>query len=238
MNRCIFMKYCICFLLLVPVHAETLHYVINWPSGLSLGEATFTFGVQTTAGSGPNNNTTEWSSDFEIDASLPGFAITDHYHSTAQGQNGQDVCSTKLEKTVRRGGRKTGETDIFHQDEHTVTRETHVEGGGKSDVDVSACARDALTFLAYARNELAQGRMAPRQSVILGSVYEVRLDAKGMQTLKLAGKQVDTDKVQASIKGPASSYTVDIFFTRDPARTPVQIDIPLALGKFTAELIH
>ena len=26
--------------LLLPVSGETLHYVINWPSGLSLGEAT------------------------------------------------------------------------------------------------------------------------------------------------------------------------------------------------------
>lgn len=80
--------------------------------------------------------------------------------------------------------------------------------------------------------------MAPRQSVILGGVYDVHLDGMGAQTVKLGGKPVDTDKVQATIKGPASSFTVEIFFTRDPARTPVLIAIPLALGKFTAELIH
>jgi hypothetical protein len=44
--------------------------------------------------------------------------------------------------------------------------------------------------------------------------------------------------VKASITGPASSNTVEIFFSRDPARTPGLINIPLSLGKFTAELIH
>ncbi len=148
------------------------------------------------------------------------------------------MCSVKLDKTVRRGSRKSEETDTFHQDTHSVTRETHVEGGGKSDVDVSDCARDALTFLEFVRNELAQGRLAPQQSVVLGGVYDVRVDAMGVQTLTLGGKQVEVDRVQATIKGPADSFTVEIFFTRDPARTPVRISIPLALGKFTAELIH
>src|ERR1700722_848568 len=100
------MKYCIFFVLLLPLSAETLHYVINWPSGLSLGEATLTFGSQK-SGSGPKSAET-WESDFEIDASLPGFAITDHYHSSAAGK---DMCSVKMDKTVRRGSRKSEETD-------------------------------------------------------------------------------------------------------------------------------
>ncbi len=151
-SRSCIMKYTIFLFLLVPVSAESLHYVINWPSGLSLGEATITFGSQA-AGSGPVS-AVGWSSDFEIDASLPGFAITDKYHSTAEGH---DMCSVKLDKTVHRGSHESGETDTFHQDTHTVTRETHGTGGGTSDEDVSACARDALTFLEFARNELAAG---------------------------------------------------------------------------------
>lgn len=114
------MKYCLLLFLVLPASAETLHYVINWPSGLSLGEATITFNSQAAA-SGPKS-AVAWSSDFEIDASLPGFAITDHYHSSAEGK---DMCSVKLDKTVRRGARKSEETDTFHQDTHTVTRETH-----------------------------------------------------------------------------------------------------------------
>ena len=44
--------------------------------------------------------------------------------------------------------------------------------------------------------------------------------------------------MHATIKGPASSYTVDIFFAKDAARTPVLTRIPLALGTFTVELTH
>jgi hypothetical protein len=228
------MKYCI-FLIcsLLPTSAESLHYVINWPSGLSLGEANFSSNYMVSStGVASHESLT---SDFEIDVSIPGYTISDRYHSSAEGK---DLCSTKLDKTVRRGSRKTGEIITFHQDKHTITRETHVEGGGKSDLDVSDCARDALTFLQFARNELAQGRLAPRQSVILGGAYEVRLDGMGAQTVKVGGKQVEGDRVQASIKGPASNYTAEIVFSRDPARTPVLITVPLALGKFTAELIH
>ncbi len=227
------MKFTIFLFLLLPVSAESLHYVINWPSGLSLGEATITFGSHA-AGSGPDS-AVGWSSDFEIDASLPGFAITDKYHSTAEGH---DMCSVKLDKTVHRGSHESGETDTFHQDTHTVTRETQGTGGGTSDEDVSACARDALTFLEFARNELAEGRLAPRQSVVLGGVYEVRLDGMGAHTITLGGKPVEADRVQATVTGPASSFTVEIFFTKDTARTPVLISMPLALGKFTAQLIH
>lgn len=230
------MKYCIFLLLfLLPVSAESLHYVINWPSGLSLGEATLSTNHAVFA-SGPNSNEL-LTSDFEIAFSIPGYTVSDHYHSSAQG-SGKDLCSTKLEKTVRRGSRKSGETVTFHQDKHTITRETQVDGGGKSDLDVSECSRDALTFLQFARSELEQGRLAQRQSVVLGGVYEVRLDGMGAQTVKVGGKPVEADGVKASITGPASSNTVEIFFSRDPARTPVLINIPLSLGKFTAELIH
>jgi|SRR5579871_493222 len=230
------MKYCIFLLLsILPISAETLHYVINWPSGLSLGEATLsTNHMMSSTGAYSHEFLI---SDFEVAFSIPGYTVSDHYHSSAEG-TGNGLCSTKLEKTVRRGSRKGGETITFHQDTHTITRETQGEGGGKSDVNVSDCSRDALTFLQFARSELAQGRLAPRQSVVLGGLYEVRLDGMGAQTVKVGGKPVETDGVKASITGPASSNTVEIFFSRDPARTPVLINIPLSLGKFTAELIH
>src|SRR5580698_2917049 len=230
------MKYCIILLLsFLPASAESLHYVINWPSGLALGEATLSSNyMASSAGAASHESLT---SDFEIAFSIPGYTVSDHYHSSAEG-SGKELCSAKLEKTVRRGSRKSGETVIFHHDKHSITRETQVDGGGKSDLDVSDCSRDALTFLQFARSELAQGRLAPRQSVVLGGVYEVRLDGMGTQTVKVGGKPVEADGVKASITGPASSNTVEIFFSRDPARTPVLINIPLSLGKFTAELIH
>jgi hypothetical protein len=236
------MKFAIFFLLsfvLIPASAETLHYSISWPSGLSLGEATVSVSdsVEKANPATGKAASESLSSDFDVDASVPGFAIGDHYHSTA----GTGLCSSKLEKTAHRGSRKTEETVTFHQSDHTVTRQTKGDArgdGGKSDLSVSTCARDALTFLQFARNELSQGRLAPQESVVLGALYTVRLEAQGATTVKVGGKPVETDRVQATIKGPASNYTVQIFFARDPARTPVLIQIPLSLGTFAAELTH
>jgi hypothetical protein len=49
------------------------------------------------------------------------------------------------------------------------------------------------------------------------------------------GQYVDADKLQAVIKGPASEFTVDLLFLRDAARTPLQAQIPVTVGKFTVE---
>jgi hypothetical protein len=49
------------------------------------------------------------------------------------------------------------------------------------------------------------------------------------------GEAIEADKLTAFIKGPASEFSVDLLFARDPVRTPVQAVIPVALGKFTVE---
>lgn len=226
------MKYAVAFLLLLPASGETLHYVINWPSGLSLGEATLD--------SSPAHwvvgkvETEGWNFSFDLDASVPGFLIRDHYQSRAAGT---EACSTELTRTVQRGSRKSEETDTFDQKTHSVTRQTK-SPGGKSDYSVPACARDALAFLQFARNELAGGRLAAQQPVVLGGAYNVKLELKGTETVKNGGKPAQADRIQASIKGQASDFTVEILFARDTARTPLLVRIPLALGAFTAELTH
>jgi len=217
---------------LLPVSGETLHYVINWPSGLNLGEATINSSGQM-GGSGPNQ-AASWNFSMELDASVPGFNIRDHYVSRGSGP---DVCSEDFTKTVQRGSRKTEETDTFDQKAGMVTRQTKAPGG-KSDYPVSGCARDALAYLQFARNELAAGRLAPQQSVVLGGLYNVRLEFSGSETVKSGGKPVPADRILATIKGQSSEFTVQILFSKDPARTPLLVRIPLALGTFTAELTH
>ncbi len=233
------MKHAILFTLLVSAHAETLHYVVNWQSGLSLGEATLSSSRALWVVGGTESP--RWSFDMDIDASVPGFAIRDHYTSTAtpSGGTGPEICSAKLEKTVSRGIHKGEETETFDQDQHTVSRETHPEGiGGTSDISVAPCARDGLTFLQFVRQELAQGRLVPQQPVILGSLYNVRLEFAGTETLKKLGQPIEADHIHATIKGPASDLGVDVFFAKDAVRTPVLARIPLALGTFTVELAH
>jgi hypothetical protein len=226
------MKYAIFLsIFLIPLSGETLHYAINWPSGLSLGEATLQSGGQAFV-SGPNNHASSWNFSFDLDASIPGFSIRDHYVSHASGT---DICSTELTKTVQRGSRRSEETDTFDQKDHTVTRQTK-SPGGKSDYSVPDCARDALAFLQFARNELASGRLAPQQAVVLGGTYRVRLEFSGSETIKSNGKPTPVDRIQADIKGASSEFAVQILFSKDAARTPLLVRIPLALGTFTAEL--
>ncbi len=228
------MKCAVLLALMASIHAEALHYVINWQSGLSLGEATLASTRSLWVVSGVE--TASWSFDLDIDASVPGFAIRDHYTSGADSA----TCSAKLDKVVHRGSHKSEEIETFDQQQHTVTRATQPEGdgGGKSDISVGPCARDALAFLQFARQELAQGRLAAQQSVVLGSLYNVRLEFGGTETIKKLGQPIQADRIHATIKGPASELAVDIFFAKDEVRTPVLARIPLPLGTFTVELAH
>jgi len=216
------MKYLTFLFCLLPVSAESLRYSINWASGLSLGEATLR----------ADKGKEAWDFEVTMDASIPGFALRDRYESNAT----LDLCSLQLEKTFTHGSRKADEKVTFDQQKNTATRQTN--GGGKSELSVSSCAKDALTFMQFARRELAQGRLAPQQTVDFGAIYNVRIEYTGPQRIKLGDSGVDADRVLATIKGPTTDVTVEIFFARDAARTPLLARIPLALGSFTVELIR
>jgi hypothetical protein len=217
--------------LLASTSAETLHYSINWPSGLSLGEATLR-SDRTAEGTG---SATSWDFELSLDASVPGFAIRDQYTSTAN----PDFCSWQLDKKTARGARMSEERVIFDPNKNTATRET-VRGtqiAGTSQLSVPLCARDALTLLQFVRRELAQGRLPSQQPAILGSAYQVRLEYLGTTAIRLGSQQVEADRFRTSIKGPASDLTLEMFFMRDAVRTPVMMKIPLSLATFTVELI-
>ena len=217
------MKSFVFFVFLLCASGESLHYTINWPSGLSLGEATLR--------SDRADKTGPWEFAFDVDASVPGFAVRDHYLARASG----DLCSSQLDKSFKHGSHKSEEKITFDQQAHTATRETQ-NGGGKSELQVGNCARDALTFIQFARRELAQGRLAPQQQVVFGSVYSVRIEYTGAQAIKLNDQKVDADRILATIKGPSSDLTVELFFSRDAARTPLMARVPLSLGVFSVEL--
>lgn len=218
------MKPFIFFFLILSASAESLHYSINWPSGLSLGEATLTSSRSAEKTGG------HWDFTLDIDASVPGFVIRDHYESTA----GKDLCAINFEKKYTHGKHKAEERITFDQDKHTASRET--VGGGTTDISLGTCARDALSFIQFARMELAQGRLAPQQPVYLGAAYDVHLEYTGTMTIKLGDQKAETDRVVATIRGPSSDLTIEIFFARDAARTPLIAKLPLALGTFSVEL--
>jgi hypothetical protein len=208
-----------------PFADESLHYSINWPSGLSLGEAALS------ARKGANG----WSFEASGDAGVPGFNISDKYHSTATA----DLCSLELTREISRGSRKSREKTTFDQAAKTAHRvTTFPEGGGVSDIDTHTCARDALTFLYFARKEMGQGRVAPAEQVYLGAAYSVRMEYTGAMTITSGDKPAVTDHVNVSIKGPKANLTVEVFFARDAARTPLLIRIPQTVGTFSMELVR
>jgi uncharacterized protein DUF3108 len=221
----------VCAVLLASASGEILHYSINWPSGLSLGEASLRSdktaeGTASVAG---------WDFEMNLDASVPGFAIRDQYRSTAN----VDFCSWQLDKKTARGARKAEERVTFDPNKTSATREAIRGGqaGGKTEINVPSCARDALTLLQFVRKELEQGRVPSQQPAILGSAYQVRLEYLGSTPVHLGNQSVDADRFRTSIKGPASDFTIELFFARDAVRTPVMMKIPLSLATFTVELI-
>ena len=213
----------------LPVWAETLHYSVNWQSGLSLGEAALRSDKLSAEPEGGEPG--GWNFGLTLDAAVLGFTIRDEYSSTADDK----FCTSKVEKNMTRGTRKTVEKVQIDRHTELATRET--QDGGKSDYSVPDCVHDALAFLQFVRRELAQGRMAPQQPVILGAKYDVLMTYIGTETIRVAGENIAADRVHTAIKGPKAEITADLYFSHDELRTPVLARIPLTLGTFTVELL-
>ena len=211
-----------------PQNDETLVYSVNWPSGLSLGEAQFQ-AKKVKAADGVQDR---WDLRLTLDASVPGFSVADRYRSLATAE----FCSLEFEKDTTRSQRVSGELVTFNQQAATATRETK-RGGGKSEMQVPPCAKDALAFLFFVRRELMQGRLPPAQTIFMGGPYQIRLEYGGRQELRVGAEQVKTDRITASVKGKASDITFEIFLSQDPARRLVLARVPLPFGVFSMELV-
>jgi hypothetical protein len=207
---------------------ETLRYSVNWPSGLSLGEATLT--ASSSTGSGTAQEPARMHFQFDLDAGVPGFPVSDRFRSSASGS----FCSAEFQKTTAQGSKKVNDKETFDPNTGTVTRGT---GDGKSEILANACGKDALAFLYFVRQELSQGRLPGRQTVFYGAPYEIRLESAGTESVKVANKPLDTDHIKASVNGPSSSINFDLFFLQDKARTLALVRVPLALGTFSMELV-
>lgn len=213
-------------LLLFAVHGfgeETLRYNVNWPSGLTLGEARL---VAKPEAEGKRRH------EFSLEASIPGFAVSEIVRSLAT----KEFCSLELQKNAARGKRKAAERTTFRAAAGMATRET-LGGGGKTEIPIPACPHDALTFLQFTRQELAQGRIPAAQPVFYGATYQVGLQFGGTQQVRTGDKVWSADRIAATLKGPASEISFEMFFARDAARTPVLIRVPFVLGVFSMEIV-
>jgi hypothetical protein len=206
--------------------SEQLTYNVNWPTGLSLGEAR----LRTTRAKSDSGARLE--TEFSVDAAIPGFQVLDRYHAVADS----NLCSTELSKSYRHGQRSAEETTEFDQSRKVATRQT--KDGGKSEIAIQSCAKDALTYLQYLRNELNQGRLPPHQVVLFGAQYRVSVQFAGTEPIVVSDQRVEADRLNVTVKGPATDITFQAYFAKDPARTPLLVKIPLSLATFSVELVR
>jgi hypothetical protein len=205
---------------------ETLRYSINWPTGVSLGEAQ----LSASSSAGASGQPGHMHFQFDLDASAPAFAVSDRFRSDASGT----FCSADFQKSISHGSKKVDDKETFDSQTGTVTR-----GSGASQAEMSGntCAKDALTFLYFLRQELSQGRIPARATVYFGAPYEVRLNSAGTESIKIGSASVDADRITAAVTGPSSSISVEMLFLKDRARTLAVVRVPLALGRFSMELV-
>jgi hypothetical protein len=208
-----------------PFQNESLHYTVNSPGGLSLGDANLT----------AHKTSNGWDFTITVDAGVPGFSIKDKYSSSMTG-----YCSTELKREILHGGKTTREKTTFDTEKGTAHRVTEFpNNGGFTDLNTGTCGRDAIAFAYFARKELGQGRVPPAQTVYFGAAYSVRQNYTGAQTITLADKKPEvTDHLVFSVKGPRAEFTVEVFYARDAARTPLLIRIPQTAGALSMELVR
>ena len=209
-----------------PFQNESLHYTINYSSGLSLGDANLS----------AHKSANGWDFTATLDAAVAGFNMKDKYtSSTIAG-----YCSAELERDTIHASKTVREKTTFDQDKQIAHRQTeYPSNGGYSDMNTGPCGRDAIAFLYFARKELGQGRVPAPQVVYFGAAYTVQQSYTGAQSITLADKKPEvTDHLVFSVKGPKSDFSVEVFYARDAARTPLLIKIPQAVGTLTMELVR
>jgi hypothetical protein len=209
-----------------PFQNESLHYTINYTSGLSLGDSNLS----------AHKTANGWDFTVSLDAAVAGFSIKDKYTASMVG----GYCSTEFQRDTIHGSKTNREKTTFDQEKQTAHRQTEFPNdGGYSDLSTGPCGRDAISFLYFARKELGQGRVPPPQVVYFGSAYTVTQSYTGAQSITLADKKPEvTDHLAFTVKGPKSEFSVEVYFARDAARTPLLIKIPQAVGTLSMELVR
>jgi hypothetical protein len=204
---------------------ELVRFNVNWATGLNLGEAQI-------SASAAEGGTAAWEFSFQAEAAIPQFPLAEYSRALATA----DLCTVESEKKAVRGKRKVDEKTTFDSRLLKATRET--KDGGKSEMSLSPCAKDALTFLYFLRRELAAGRLPQSQPVYYGAPYQVSVQYSGSTNITVSEQRVEADRLAVSFKGPVAKATVEAFFARDDVRTPVMVRIPVSAGTIQVERIR
>jgi hypothetical protein len=201
-----------------PFTDEDLNYSVAWPGGANLGEGHLH----------AKHSGADWNFTLTLDARIPGFAVKDTYRSDTVG----DLCSASFDRSTTHGSHVIKEKQTIDRDRSTATRTGSVE------IPVPSCVKDALAYLFYSRREMGQGRVPAAQPILFGGLFDIRADYVGAPMISVNEKQEQSDKLTCTIKLKGGEYSFDVYYARDPARTPLLITVPLAMGKFSMELIR
>lgn len=205
----------------LPFQDESLHYAVNWPSGLSLGEAELK----------AHRSSDGWDLNLTLDAGIPGSPVADQFHSRTDA----NLCSQEFDRDVRHGLKKTVEKTMFDYAAGVAHRGT--VNGGTSDLAIAShCAADALAYIYSVRTVLARGDMPSPGKVYFGSPYSLGIEYAGQQTIEVSHKQTVADRFAMHLQGPASTSSFEMYFARDAVRTPLLVKIPLSVGTVSLEL--
>ena len=207
-----------------PPRDERLRYAISWPSGLPVGQAEFR----------AREVDPGWRFEMTLRASLPNFEIDDAFVSRADPR----MCSQRFEKHVRHGKRRAHESLRFGDG---AVERANLDAGGREPPGVTPagpCARDALAFLYFLREDLAAGRITPPGEIFFGAGYRVELEFARTRRLRVGEEARLADEIRAVVRGAASEHAFSIFFARDEARTPLLFRVDLEDGPFAMTLLE
>jgi hypothetical protein len=204
-----------------PFTDEDLNYSVLWPTGTSLGEAHLR----------ARHSGEKWNFTFTIDASVPGFAVKDTYHSDVVPEVAPNFCSVAFDRSTTHGTHVTNEKE-------TIDRERAMANRGGSQIPVPACVKDALAYVFWARRDMGQGHVPASQDILFGALHPIRVDYAGAPMILMGSKQVQTDEITCTWGLGSAAISFDVYFARDAARTPLRITAPTAMGKFSMELVR
>lgn len=205
---------------------ERLEYSVNYPSGLPLGTAS----IESREAPLPDGRTGR-EFVFRLQAAVPGFEAEDRYRSVATAE----YCSLEFEKDARHGKKVIRERMEFDPVGGIALRQD-LASGTQTKLETPPCAKDALTYLQYFRREMAAGRVPPPAVIFFGAAYQVRLEYMGRQQTRVGEEGLDAERVQVTVKGPASEHSFQVFLALGAERTPVSFRVTLPQGLFLMEL--
>ena len=204
-------------------NGETLRYEIVWPSGLRLGEAEF----------GAHSSQAGWAFSADLSANLPALQIEDEYRSNTDFS----LCSATFVKTVSHGARRQHEKVEFDQDGNRALRR-NLADGTTQDLMVPPCARDALAYLYYLRQDLAQGRVPPPDDFNFGTQMQISVSYVETREIEARGRRQEADRLLIYVTGGEKPINIEVFLAKDDARTPLLLRVPLELGTFSLQLVE